>query len=173
MSNSEPDPSDIDISEEELSDDSSTVVVTDSENYGRTQKLKHIYRAKEQVQEMRRNSEELVREYDDYWRRTHGRVVYQRKLASAIAEYGSELLPVIEEARHDGQLELHHMTSQSFRLDVEEFVRTDGHEVDTESEEVEPYSEAKCLDVYRQLNRTLRKLGLGLELEEEKGPAEI
>ena len=173
MSNSEPDPSDIDISEEELSDDSSTVVVTDSENYGRTQKLKHIYRAKKQVQEMRRNSEELVKEYDDYWSNEHGKVVYQRKLASTIAEYGSELLPVIEEARRDGQLELHHTTTQSFKLDIKEFVRTDGHKVDTESEEVEPHSVPKSLDVYRQLNRILRKLGLGLELEEEKGPAEI
>jgi hypothetical protein len=170
---SEPDSSDIDISEEELSDDSSTVIVTDSENYGRTQKLKHIYRAKEQVQELRRNSEELVKEYNEYWRGTHGREVYNRELASSVAEYGSELLPVIEQAKGDDQLELHHTITKSFKIQIEEFVRTDGMEVGSDPEEATPYSPTKTLDVYRQLNRILRELGLGLDLEEEKGPAEI
>ena len=173
MSDSEPDASDIEIPEEELSDGSSTVIVTDSENYGRTQKLKHIYSAKEEVQKVRKRSEELVNEYNDYWSGTHGREVYDRELASNVAEYGSELLPVIEEARSDDQLEPHHMTTQSFNMDIREFIRTDGMNLDNESDQVEPYTELKSLDVYRQLNRILRKLGMGLELEEEKGPAEI
>ena len=173
MSDSEPDASDIEVPEEELSDGSSTVIVTDSENYGRTQKLKHIYSAKEEVQKVRKRSEELVREYNDYWNGTHGREVYDRELASNVAEYGSELLPVIEEARSDDQLELHHMTTQSFKMDIREFIRTDGMNFDNESDQVEPYTKLKSLDVYRQLNRILRKLGMGLELEEEKGPAEI
>ena len=173
MSDSEPDASDIEIPEEELSDGSSTVIVTDSENYGRTQKLKHIYSAKEEVQKVRKRSEELVREYNDYWNGTHGREVYDRELASNVAEYGSELLPVIEEARSDDQLELHHMTTQSFKIDIREFIRTDGMKFDNESDQAEPYTKLKSLDVYRQLNRILRKLGMGLELEEEKGPAEI
>jgi len=170
---SEPNPSDIEISEEEVSGDSTTVVVTDSEAYGQTQKLKHIYKSKRKVQEMRRNSEELVKEYDDYWHRTHGRKVYNRELASSVADYGTELLPIIEQAKREGQLNAADTKTDRFGIFVTDFISTDGMKVDHESEEVEPYKPLKTLAVYRQLNRILRKLGLGLELEENKGPANI
>lgn len=169
----EPDPSDIEIPEENVSGDSTTVVVTDSENYGQTQKLKHIYKAKRQVQDMRRNSEELAQEYNEYWHKTHGREVYNRELASAVAEYGSELLPIIEEARHEGHLDATDMKTDRFEIFISDFVSTDGMDIDHESEEAKPYKPLRTLAVYRQLNRILRKLGLGLELEENKGPAQI
>lgn len=164
---------DIEIGEENISTDSTTVVVTDSEDYGRTQKLKHIYRAKESVQEMRRNQEELVREYNDYWHQTHGREVYRRELSKSVAEYGSELLPVVEQAVEQEQLGKLDLQSDRFGIDIRDFITTDGHQVDRSEESSEPYGIIKTLDVYRCLNNLLRDLGLGLQLEEEKGPAEI
>jgi hypothetical protein len=163
----------IELTEESVSGDSTTVVVTDSEGYGQAQKLKHIYKAKRQVQDMRSNSEELVKEYDDYWHQTHGRDVYNRELASSVAEYGSELLPIIEGAREQGKLDTTDVTTDRFGIRISDFVSTDGMDVDHEKRETEPYSPLQSLAVYRQLNRILRDLGLGLELEENKGPAQI
>jgi hypothetical protein len=174
--NEKPDPSDIEISEEQLSGDSesTTVIVTDSENYGQTQRLKQIYKAKDMVRQLRRNEEELAKQYNEYWRGTHGREIYNRELASKIAYYGSELLPVIEEARRNGTLTEADMRTQGrFDISVKEFIEKDGMEFDHQNEEVEAYSPLKSLAVYRQLNEILRKLGLGLNFEEEKGPAEI
>mgnify|MGYP000397320754 FL=1 len=155
------------------STDSTTVVVTDTEDYGRTQKLKHIYKAKESVQKMRRNQEELVKEYDDYWHQTHGRDVYHRELAKSVASYGSELLPIINQALDQDQLATPDLLSDRFSIDIRDFISTDGQKIDTDSGDTEPYNILQTLDVYRHLNTLLRELGLGLQLEEEKGPAEI
>jgi len=168
-----PNDSDIEIGEEELSTDSTTVVVTDSEDYGQTQKLKHIYRAKESVQKMRRNQEELIKEYDEYWHQTHGRDIYHRELAKSVASYGSELLPIINQALEQDQLSTPDLLSDRFNIDIRDFITTDGQKIDTDSGDTEPYNILQTLDVYRHLNTLLGELGLGLQLEEEKGPAEI
>lgn len=170
---SEPKDTDIEIGKENISTDSTTVVVTDSEDYGKTQKLKHIYNAKESVQDLRGEQESIIREFDDYWHQTHGREIYQRELAKTVAEYGSELLPIINQAVEQGQIAESDLVSDRFGVDIREYITTDGHRIDSETNETEPYSILKILDVYRQLNELLRKLGLGLELEEEKGPAKI
>lgn len=163
----------IDIDEESISEESTTIVVTDSEDYGETQKLKSIYRAKREVQRLRHNQESIVRESHSRFNTKSGSEIYLQKLSSSIAEYGAELLPIIEQAHQRGQLSDSDLETKRFDVSIRRYIEADGTKIDYDQENTEPYGILQSLAVYRQLNRILRDLGLGLDLEENKGPAEI
>lgn len=157
----------------EIDEDIDNVVVVDSDEYRKTQKLRSIQDAKDHFTDLRQNRsdrlDELSSEWGDYRR------VYKEELATAISLYVSELVPLIEEALSTETLieeELHISTNTNpyHTLDIREVARKSG-EVHLGEDEFLPAS--MCQKVYRQSERIERKLGLGLDLEPDKGPAEI
>ena len=172
MSNSEPEPeAEPKVKVEENSD---SIVVVDPDDYQKTKKLEIIHNTKQEVLNVRKNRSELILELGDNFRRD-GIEVYQQKLAQTVAQYGSELLPLIEEGLENGTLEKDDLTSQfspeHVEMDVLTFIQMDGRIDYKDDPECPP--EPNSLAIYRQLDRIQRKLGLGLELQEDKGPAEI
>jgi hypothetical protein len=84
--------------------------------------------------------------------------------------YGSELLPLIEDALEVGILEEDDLETRYGSL--REFVRYNGTVIN-EDGKLADREQTIYMAFYRQLDRIQRKLGLGLELEEDKGPASI
>jgi hypothetical protein len=159
----------------EESEETKNVLVVDPDDYRKTQKLKSINVAKEHLKEINRNHAQLYRELKETW--ANPKEALRRKRAHALASYGSELLPLIEEGLETGTLSESDLVTTLGRgrvdmdIDIRKIVRQDGHL--HIQEETEPLPRNNCMEVYRQLERIERKLGLGLKLEEEKGPAEI
>jgi hypothetical protein len=157
----------------EESEETKNVLVVDPDDYRKTQKLKAINEAKREFKEINRNHTELYREMKETW--SNPKEALRRKRAHALASYGSELLPLIEEGLETGALSEDDLMASlgGGRIDMEirKIVRQDGH-LDIR-EEREPLPRTNCMEVYRQLERIERKLGLGLDLEEDKGPANI
>jgi len=160
--------------EVEESSEEKNVFVVDPDNYQKTKKLEIIHNTKQEVLNVRKNRSELILELEENFR-DDGIKVYQRKLARTVAQYGSELLPLIEEGLENGTLEKDDLTSQlspeHVEMDVLTFIQMDGR-IDYK-DDLEYLPERNSLAIYRQLDRIQRKLGLGLELQEDKGPASI
>lgn len=144
----------------------SAVFVVDPDNYSKTRKIKTINDAKEHVHELRRNMPKTAPKHA--WSGIHTR------LAEAVSIYGSELLPLIEDGLEHGILEQEDLETPY--CSVDEFIHYDGKIDRSDSDDEFNLESAKPVEymvVFRQLDRIQRKLGLGLELQEEKGPAEI
>ena len=157
----------------EESEEDKNILVVDPDDYRKTQKLKAINEAKKELKEINRNHTELYRELKETW--SNPKEALRRKRAHALASYGSELLPLIEEGLDAGALSESDLTvsMEEGRMgtDIRRIVKQDGH-IDTQ-EGRKPLPRHNCMEVYRQLERIERKLGLGLDLEENKGPANI
>lgn len=159
-------------------EDEPRLYVVDSENYQKTKKLEAIYRAKQQVTKVRQNRYDLIPKLGDEFGRK-GLVVYNHRLAKAIAEYGSELLPVVEDVAEVGGIEQEDLVvncvSTQSKVNVGEFIDLDGKVPDKSGKKTttESPTEADLMRFYRQFERIQRKLGLGLDIEEESQPAEI
>jgi len=179
MSNSEPEPeAEPKVKAEENSD---TVVVVDPDDYQKTQKLKAISEAKKEFKEVKRNKTEYVSRLDDRWK--NPLEAYRSIRAERLADYGSELMPLIDEAREAKALEESELQCDLGPgyddIDVTKFVRNDGHIYSKggidhpDDSDFGPASQSICNAIYRHFEGIERKLGLGLELELDKGPAEI
>ena len=171
MSNSEPEPkAEPKVKAEENSD---SIVVVDPDDYQKTQKLKAIDEAKKEYRKYKRNKNEIVAELRENWR--NPKEAYRSQRGMRLAEYGTELMPLIEEGLEKGALTEEDMKcslGNGFKeVDVREIV-TNGGRVWKDGE-FEPIPTLNADEVYRQLERIERKLGFGLELETDKGPAEI
>lgn len=145
-------------------DEEPALFVVDPDEYQETQKLKAISDTKKQFRKMR-NSRPNTAKRDD-WQGIRARE------AEAVALYGSELLPIIEDAIDQGLLSENDLDIEYVDTDVRSFVMYDGRTVDENGETQKPNPQ-RTMAVYRQLNRIQRKLGLGLELQEDKEPAQI
>jgi len=157
-------------------DDETSYFVVDPDDYQKTKKLEIIHNSKREITRLRKNKDSIIVEYNKEYREANsGHTTYKASLAQAVAQYGSELLPLIEEARDNGILDESDLTTRigpEFQeLDVISFIEMDGR-VKKEGELERP-PEANTMSIYRQLDRIQQKLGLGLEIEEDKGPAEI
>lgn len=150
------------------------ILVVDPDDYQKTKKLELIHKTKEEVLNVRRNRSKLIGELAERFR-GNGVETYQRELGRTVAQYGSELLPLIEEALENGTLEEEDLESQMApeykKLDVLEFIQLDG-QIHLKGD-IDYPPEPNTMAVYRQLDRIQRKLGLGLDLQENKGPANI
>jgi len=160
-------------------EESSNILVVDPEDYSKTRKLKSIQEAKDHYKSFIVEENEWNRRLNDQYR--NPREAYDRQRSEALAMIGSELLPLIERGLKKGGLSESDMT-----LEVDEGVHSyfDGHEVDIrdiiENEgRILDDGEVKYLPryyqqkIFRQFERIEQELGFGLELEEDKGPAEI
>ena len=171
MSNSEPEPeAEPKVKAEENSD---RIVVVDPDDYQKTQKLKAINEAKSEYKKYKRQKAEILQNLEERW--LNPREEYDSERAMRLAEYGTELMPLIEEGLEKGGLteeDVKCSLGDGFReVDIRKVV-TNGGRIFKDGE-MEPIPTLNSDEVYRQLERIERKLGFGLELETDKGPAEI
>jgi hypothetical protein len=157
MSDSEPTISDIE------STDEPTIVVDDPDDYHRTKKIESIHRARKRVHDIRANNPAPAQ--------SDQISAHKTALARAVADFGTELIPLIEDGMDTGTLDQDDLDAG--HANVWEFVESDGHVIDHDNEEARFADKHESMAVYRQLDRILRKLGLGLDLEKDRGPAEI
>jgi hypothetical protein len=155
------------------------VLVVDPDDYRKTQKLKAIQEAKDRYREYTLNRSERYSELSDTW--DNPKEAMEHEEATALAMYGSELLPLIEEGIDKGAISEESLKVEtdviSARLldkpemDIREIVDLQGRVWAKDEKQAIPRRYQKR--VYRQLERIERRLGLGLDLEEDKGPANI
>lgn len=149
---------------EETEEDTGLFVV-DPEDYQETKKLETIHQARRHVLSIR----------EDYPGRTSSTEweKYRNQLAAAVAQYGHELAPLLEEAGESGLVTEEDIELASLPCNVMEFIRYDGAVPNHEKETVDRPGVTQSMEVYRRLDALMRKLGLGLEIREDKGPAQI
>jgi hypothetical protein len=146
---------------EELTD--GKTVVVDPDDYQKTRKLKAINDAKDHVRKLRRDRPDQVGQKE--WRTINART------AEAVAMFGNELVPLIEDALEQGLLGEEDLETEYGSLMT--FIHCDGLLPNREEEELQNPKRPAYMSFYRQLERIQRKLGLGLELREDKDPASI
>jgi hypothetical protein len=148
------------------SDEEHELFVVDPDDYQETKKLETIYRAKKHVHNVRENYDNVSTRSD----KTH----WESLLAKSIADYGSELLPLIEDALEEGLIDSEDVDFRNRgdgNASVVEFIIQDGGIV--EDQERRRPTPAESMAAYRQIERIQRELGLGLDIEEDTGPAQI
>lgn len=144
------------------------VFVVDPDDYQKTKKLKAIHNARDHVLDVRKNKRDSTDHYDQFsgpWYEA-----YHQHLAETVASYGHEVMPIIEEAKEEGVID-DDLLSIEDSIHILEFIYTEGR-VEEDGEMTTP-SPVKTMAVYRQLDKILRELGLGLSFEDDQGPAEI
>ena len=150
-------------------------VVVDPDDYRKTKKLQAIQKSKDHYKELKRNKDQEMRDLKEEWK--NWREAYRKRRATAIADYASELVPLIEEGLKSNTLSeddlICPLGPDKGNIDVRIVAEKGGILSIGENREREPMPLVDCDEVYRQLERIERKLGLGLQLEENKGPAEI
>jgi hypothetical protein len=157
--------------------DESKYLVVDPDDYQTTKKLESIYKTKQQVLNIRENRGDIIKDMSDNFstKQRTGLDMYSQRLSQAVAQYGSELLPLIEEGLEKGTLSeddlVVSLSEERLDVNVVHFVKYDGRH--KHNGEFINLPEPNSLAVYRQLERIQRRLGLGLDIEEQKGPAEI
>jgi sugar phosphate isomerase/epimerase len=163
----------------DIEEETDNIVVVDPDDYRKTQKLKAIQDAKENYRDFTLNRPKKFREFNETW--GNPKEAMKAEEANTLAMYGSELLPLIEEgldtgtlSEEDLKLETDELTASILgkaEMDIRRVVDLQGQIwVDDEKKAIPRKYQKR---VYRQLQRIERKLGLGLDLEEQKGPAEI
>lgn len=152
------------------------VLVVEPDDYRKTQKLKSIQEAKENYKDYIINEHKQFEAMKDTY--SNPNEALEHKRTEALALYGSELLPLIEEGLRTGSVSEKDLkisvqtTVFDFEdLDIRKVVEKRGTTL--RDNEVIPLPQIHQQKVYRQLERIERKLGLGLDLEENKGPANI
>lgn len=162
------------IKKEGEQDSEADLFVVDPDDYQKTKKLETIHKTKQRILEIRHNRGNIIQEYHDGFTDS-GLDIYGQHLAQAVSQYGSELYPLIEEALEKGTLEEDDLTTRlapnKTNMELITFIEFDGR-IRIDGDLQHP-PEPNTMAIYRQLQRIQRKLGLGLELEEDKGPAEI
>jgi len=156
-------PQDTEHVELEESPDESSVFVVDPDDYQKTRKLKAINDAKDHVRKLRKDKPNRAKSKE--WQGIHARTT------EAVAMYGSELLPLIEDALDQGLLDEEDLETEYGSL--RDFITYEGRLPNHEKEEFQEPKPFVYMAFYRQLERIQRRLGLGLELREDRGPANI
>jgi len=157
--------------------DEKNYLVVDPDDYQKTKKLESIYKTKQEVLKIRNNRSSIIKELSNNFSSNSrtGLDMYGNKIAKAVAQYGSELLPLIEEGLNKDTLSeddlVASLSEDRLDMNVVQFIKYDGRV--KYKDELQYLPEPNSLAVYRQLERIQRKLGLGLDLEEQKGAAEI
>jgi hypothetical protein len=153
----------------EESDEETNVFVVDPEEYQQTKKLQSIHKARERVRQVRSDDPGVATENE--WEGYHAR------LARAVADYASEMMVLIEEGIEKGVLDESDLIVETPKgaIHIREFVTFDGADTINLSKGDKPKSAKSGISmaIYRQLDRILNDLGLGLEFGEDKGPAQI
>lgn len=153
---------------EQTDTEEATIMVADPDDYQKSKKLKAIHESKKEVREVLQDKhkimEEVSRKKRKHWR---------SNFADAIAMYGLELMPLIEEGMRKGVIEEADLDAGPMEPNLQTFVDSGGGVIDEESEGMRPPKQWEGMNYYQQLQRIERKLGFGLDLEEEQTPAEI
>jgi hypothetical protein len=150
------------MSEPSESDQGADLSVPDPDDYHRTQKLKTIHQARRNVQKIHRNKRSNMDRYEGWDSAWYD--VYHKELAEAVASYGHEVLPIVEEAHSEGVIDESEVTDPSGRH-IAEFVANEGLIKEEGDHFTAPDAKAS-MSIYRQLDRILRQVGLGVSLEE-------
>lgn len=142
-------------------DDSAKLYVADPDDYAKTRKLKALSDAKAQVRKQRNNRPNTANRHE--WRGMND------SLATAVASYGHELLPLLEAAEeadkiHNGD---YYADGGRGKTDVRTFIMADGKVETADGDSFETPPPHISMLVYRHLQTLERKLGLGLDLEED------
>lgn len=157
----------------EETDDAAKLYVADPDDYAKTRKLKAIQDAKDNYKRYTTDEAAILEKFRDTWGNPNEAL--KSKRAEALALYGSELLPLIEEALQNGalaeddlQVETDELTARvvgKAEMDVRDVIDNRGIMwVDGETKSLPKKYQNR---VYRQLERIERKIGLGLTLEED------
>jgi hypothetical protein len=150
--------------------DREAFVIGDPEEYQKKKKLQSIYKRRERILKLSEDRTKLVEEYGSTYRET-GKDIWKGEYATACAEYGNELLPLITDAIEKGELDGSLMHMDEGNIDIYHFIVSQGkRHTGDDLETPEPFV---VMNIYRRLDNIMRELGLGLNLEEQKGPAEI
>ena len=140
--------------------DDAKLYVADPDDYARTRKLKALSDAKAHVRKMHNNRP--GRATDDEWDGLNAR------LAEAVALYGHELYPLLEEAEQRGILgDGDYYTNTGEKKDVRNLIRTNGRIGNPAEGDVRFAAPYEAMAIFRHLQKLERKLGLGLTLEEQ------
>jgi hypothetical protein len=168
--------------------------VLDPEDYQRTKKLQSIHKCRKAVIEYRQKKYEILRELEDHYAPVADtKKEYNAELATKVAQYGLELEPLLEKAVRKDVL-----TKEAVKMDFlpeeqtfNDYIINDGKRKEKAEVEHEPSgpfpdpgpkskdyvvkvpSEGVSLNVFRQLDKNRNALGLGLDFEEDRGPAQI
>lgn len=135
--------------------------VADPDDYAKTRKLKALADAKANVRKVRKNRPGTAtsNEWNDL----------NIRLAEAVASYGHELMPLLEEAKENGIIGDDDLDLGIQRdTTVGKFIVADGRIEKRDGDGFEPAPPHVSMAVYRQLQKIERKLGLGLSLHEEE-----
>ena len=140
-------------------DESAKLYVSDPDDYAKTRKLKAINDAKAHVRKRRNNRPSEATQ--DEWSGINART------AEAVASYGNELLPILEEAEAAGTLENddYEIEGMKWDVDVRTYIRFDGRMPNEHNDGLDYPPPAVFMAVYRQLERLERKVGIGPSLE--------
>ena len=156
-----------------VDEEDSNVFVVDPENYRKTKKLQAIQDSKDYFTKVRRNRRKYEQELKGQY--TNHQEAYRGIRAEAVSDYATELVPLIEDGFENNVLSEDDLIAsigpKGYDVSVIEVAEDRGRIKN--GDEVVPLPDIVYGEVYRQLERIERKLGLGLELEENKGPAEI
>lgn len=139
-------------------DDDTKLYVADPDDYAKTRKLKALADAKERVRKQRDD-------WPDTASPTEWEALHQR-LSEAVAMYGTELMPLLDEAERNGTLVDDDFWVED--MDVRNFVHNDGLILDNTGAEVEKPHPVVSMRIFRHLQKLERKLGLGLDLTAEQ-----
>lgn len=160
----------------EITGNEDTVVVVDSDNYRETQKLKAIQECKDHFRETNRNEIRIKNSLSIPKSSKGEEKHFRRCLTGAIVDYISELIPIVEEAKQNGTIiesDIEFTPSQINRTaTLKDLARVNGM-ISVDESTTERLTPNDCRTLYRQCETIERKMGLGLDLEEDKGPAEI
>lgn len=167
MSQENTEPQSVETSEEDVE-----IFIADPEDYQKTKKLEAIHTAKEAVSEHYRNRTEKIAERRELEFEETANEVYRLELAQLVAQYGSELLPLIEEGIENDVIdEGNLLVVESPPNTIADVVVHEGHI--KEDGEFRGLTPQESMIMYRQLQRIQRDLGLGLDIELDEGPAKI
>lgn len=163
-----------DYQEIEEADEEGRLYVVDPEDYQQTKKLESIHKARERVRKVR--ADDPGRTSRKEWKAYHAR------LSRAVADYANEMMVLIEHGIENGVLDEDAMIIETPKgpLNLRNFVLFDGADTTkVKKGKVEEGNQAPSAKpgmsmlVYRRLDKILNELGLGLEFDEDKGPAEL
>ena len=153
---------------ENADSEEATIMVADPEDYQKSKKLKAIHESKKRVREVIKNKHEIHQEVN-----VGNMKHFRGKLGDSIAMYGLEMMPLIEEAMRKEVIGEEDLDAGPMEPDLRTFVDVGGAVRDEDTREMRPPKQWEGMNYYQQLQRIERKLGLGLDLEEEQTPAEI
>jgi hypothetical protein len=153
---------------EQTDEEEANIMIADPDDYQKSKKLKAIHDTKKRVRKVLQNRHQIKEEVG-----RHQRQHFRATLGDAVAMYGLELMPLIEEAIDEDILSEDDLDAGPMEPNVQLFVDIGGAVMDDDSGEARPPKKWESMNYYQQLQRIQRELGLGLDLEEEQSPAEI